>query len=329
MKWAIRLIVVVAVAAAAFVGYTRYQRQLAEAPLEWSGTIEARSIQIASKVGGRVASVLVQEGEMVDAGRPLVTLEPGDLPTQRDQAVGVLEQAQASLERVASKTLSNARHAEIDAARARVQSARVQQEKGKIDRDRMQMLLGKNAVTQADFENADIAFRSGTAEVQVQAALLNQLLSGTSNDVKSAEAAVRVAQARIDQLDVMLGELSLRAPAAAYVETLDLRPGDVLAPNAPAVELLEPDQLYVRIFVPETQLGRVHLGQEVPVYVDTFVNRPFKGVVEYIAKRGEFSPRNLQTADERADQVFATRVRLDEGRTELRAGMAAVIRVKR
>jgi HlyD family secretion protein len=63
--------------------------------------------------------------------------------------------------------------------------------------------------------------------------------------------------------------------------------------------------------------------------VDTFVNRPFKGVVEYIAKRGEFSPRNLQTADERADQVFATRVRLDEGRTELRAGMAAVIRVKR
>ena len=107
----------------------------------------------------------------------------------------------------------------------------------------------------------------------------------------------------------------------------DLRPGDLVSPSAPAATLLEEDQLYVRIYVPETHIGQIHSGQEVPVSVDSFKNRSFKGVVEHINSVGEYSPRNLQTADERADQVFAARIGLREGKEELRAGMAAFITV--
>jgi len=125
----------------------------------------------------------------------------------------------------------------------------------------------------------------------------------------------------------MLDELKIRSPRASQVETLDLRPGDIVAPNSTAAELLEDDQLYVRIYVPETQIGHIHAGDEVPVFVDSFPDRAFKGAVEHIDMQGQYSPRNLQTADERANQVFATRIGLTEVKNDLRAGMAAFIRV--
>src|SRR5208283_5292149 len=146
-------------------------------------------------------------------------------------------------------------------------------------------------------------------------------------DIEAAQAVVESAKGRLDQIDVMIAELVVRAPVAARVESLDLRPGDILAPNATAASLVEDDQLYVRIYVPETQIGHIHYGQEVPISVDSFGDRTFKGAVEYINQVGEYSPRNLQTADERANQVFATRIGIRDGRDELRAGMAALIHV--
>ncbi len=128
-------------------------------------------------------------------------------------------------------------------------------------------------------------------------------------------------------MQVMVDELIVKAPLPARVETLDLRPGDILAPNATAAVLLEEKQLFVRIYVPETLLGHVKIGQAVPISVDSFPDQRFQGVVEHINGVGEYSPRNLQTADERADQVFATRVGLRKGFDQLRAGMAAFIQV--
>jgi multidrug resistance efflux pump len=125
----------------------------------------------------------------------------------------------------------------------------------------------------------------------------------------------------------MIDELTVRAPRPARVETLDLRPGDIVAPNATTAKLIEDDQLYVRIYVPETQVGHLSVGQEVPITVDSFPGKSFKGVVEHINNVGEYTPRNLQTSDERADQVFATRIGIRSGLEYLRAGMAAFIRV--
>jgi multidrug resistance efflux pump len=114
------------------------------------------------------------------------------------------------------------------------------------------------------------------------------------------------------------------------VEALELRPGDLLSPNATAATLVEDDQLFVRIYVPETHLGKMSPGSEVPVRVDSFPNRTFTGVVENIASEGEYTPRNLQTPDERAGQVFAARIGLHpEGLRQLRAGMAAYVTVPR
>jgi len=309
-------------------GYREYKARLARAPLEWSGTVEARTVEVGSRVGGRVKEVLAREGDQVTPGQILIVLEKGDLEAQRLQAQGQLEQAQANLSKLAGKG-RGARWQEIEASRARLAAEEAALERAKLDVSRNKQLFAGGASTRSDLDNADIALRNASAQRDAQKAQLDQLLLGTPDDVKAAQGQRDAAQGKLDQIQTMIDELQIRAPRAARVETLDLRPGDIVAPNGSAARLLEPDFLYVRIYVPETQLGHVHPNQEVELFVDSFPKQPFKAVVESVNGEGEFTPRNLQTADERADQVFGARLRIETGRDVLRPGMAAFARVPR
>jgi HlyD family secretion protein len=328
MKRVARVLPVLLVLGAAAVAYWLFQRHAAGQPMEWSGTVEARTIEVGSRVGGRVKDVVVREGDWVKAGQPLVLLEPGDLDAQKLQAQGQLEQAEANLDKVLNHG-NSARQQEIIAARARLQAEVVSVEKAELDQGRTRKLFAGGAATQTDLDNAQMALKNASAQREALEAGLDQLLRGTPQDVKSFQGQLDVAKGRVDQIQIQLDELIIRAPRDARVETLDLRPGDLLQPSAIAAKLLEADQLYVRIYVPETKLAFVHPSQEIPLYVDSFPGRAFRSVVESVSSQGEFTPRNLQTADERADQVFAARLRLEEGKDVLRAGMAAIARVPR
>jgi HlyD family secretion protein len=345
-------------------------------PYEWSGTVEARTISVGSRVGGRIKEVRVSEGADVKAGDVLLVLEPGDLDAQRLAAEGALLQAQATMEKLEKgarpeelaeararaqtaqaqweQSKTGARHEQVAAAAARLQAQDVALEKARLDWDRMVKLFASGAASVAERDNTQIQLRSAEAQRNAIKEQLDELKNGSRHeeleqaqarameaqaseklvkagsrveDIKAARGSVEAAQGRLDQIQVMLDELTVRAPLPARVESLDLRPGDILGANATAATLVEAEQLYVRIYVPETQLGHIKVGQEVPVTVDSFGSKAFKGVVEHINTVGEFSPRNLQTADERADQVFATRIGLHEGKDALRAGMAAFITV--
>jgi HlyD family secretion protein len=324
-----RKIAVLLVLGCGLAAYLLVRWREARRPMEWSGTIEAHTIEVGSRVGGRIEEIEAREGDTVAAGQALLTLEKGDLPAQRLVALGQLEQAQAGLDRVSGKALTSARRAEIAESRARLRAGESAQEKAALDDRRARMLFEKGAGTRVDADNAALAARNAAAQTAATRAQLDNLLLSTPSDVKAASGQVDAARGRLDQIDVSLRELVIRAPRASRVESLDLRPGDILAPNQPAAKLLEPAELYLRIYVPETQIGHVRPGLEVEITVDSFPKRSFRGRVESVASEGEFTPRNLQTADERADQVFSTRVRLEEGRDVLRAGMAAAVHVPR
>jgi len=369
------LLVGLGVLAAAIAGWQWWQ---GTRPYEWSGTVEARTISVGSRVGGRVLAIRAKEGDRVAQGQPLVELEPGDLPAQRLMAQGQLDAAKASLEKLKrgsrpeeieqarahaqtaaaalEETRVGARPEQIAAARARLVAAQVAVDKAKLDADRAEKLLATQAISQGQLDDAQAALKGAVAQRDAASQELDELRNGSRRedivqaaaraaearanaqlveagsrveDIEASQATVEASQGKLDQMDVMLGELVIRAPRAARIESLDLRPGDILAPNATAASLVEDDQLYVRIYVPETQIGHIRPGQEVPIAVDSFPHRTFRGVVEYINSVGEYSPRNLQTADERADQVFAARVGIREGLGELRAGMAAFIHVQK
>jgi HlyD family secretion protein len=320
------ILIAATLAVAAIVGYQAWKRHLASLPLEWSGTIEARKIEIGSRQGGRVKEILVREGEKVSGGQPILRLETGDLEAQKLQAQGQVAEAEANFAKVSGRGVSSRRQ-EIAAARARLQAQEIASEKAELDFNRTKKLYGSGVSTQVEMENADIGLRNAMTQRTMLQAQLDQVLRGTPEDVRAAEGQLEIAHGRLQQIETMLDELTVRAPTAALVETLDLRPGDILAPDAIAGKLLEPDQLYVRIYIPETQLGYIHQGQQLPIRVDSFPSQTFRSTVEYVSSQGEFTPRNLQTADERADQVFSARLRIDDGKDLLRAGMAAFARV--
>jgi multidrug resistance efflux pump len=370
--------IVLMVAAVALAGYGAHRGYLARQPYEWSGTVEARTISVGSRAGGRVLHVLVREGQSVDNGQPIVELEPGDWPAQLVQAKAQKKSAEAVLEKlrkgarpeeldqararaltakaVLDMAIAGSRPEEVQAAEARVAAQEIVVQKAKLEADRMHKLDSAGAAVAADLDNADMSLREAVAQRDAlqdqldelkngsrreevaqararqmeQSASMKLVVAGTRvEDLRVAEADVEAADGRVAQIQSMLDELTVRAPLPARVEALDLRPGDIVAPNATAAVLLEEKELYVRIYVPETLLGRLRIGQAVPITVDSFPGRAFRGVVAHINDVGEYSPRNLQTADERADQVFAARVELQEGFDELRAGMAAFITVPR
>jgi multidrug resistance efflux pump len=371
-----RLLVALGAGAVLLLGYLGYRLYLSRQPYEWSGTVEARTVSVGSRAGGRVKEILVREGERVAAGQPLLIFEPGDLLAQKLAAEGQLVQAQANLQklergsrpeeiqeaqaRAASanaalrQSQAGARREQIAAAQARLAAAQVAADKARLDADRFHKLLDRGAASQADADNADAQLRSSIAQRDAQKQALDELQNGTRReelwqaeakareakasaelvksgsrveDIAAARGQVDTAQGKLDQILVMIDELTVRAPRPARVETLDLRPGDIVAPNATTAKLIEDDQLYVRIYVPETVIGHLSVGQEVPITVDSFPGKTFKGVVEHINSEGEYTPRNLQTSDERADQVFAARIGVRSGMDQLRAGMAAFIRV--
>ena len=364
--------------------YAAHRWQLAHAPFEWSGTVEARTIDLGSRAGGRIKQIVVKEGDRVKSGDALIVLEPGDWPAQLEQAQGQLVQAQANLDKLNNgarpeeiaaaqaraqtaqaalqETITGTRPEEIAAAKARLVAAEVAVEKAQHDVDRMHKLRDAGAAVPADVDNAEISLKGAIAQRDASHQQLDELQNGSRRedvaqaqarakeqvaseklltagtrveDIRVAAAQVKVAQGRVDQMQNMIDELTIRAPASmppnwsARVEALDLRPGDIIAPNTTAATLIEDDQLYVRIYVPETELGHIHVGDKVPITVDSFANRSFDGDVEHINEVGEYSPRNLQTADERADQVFGTRIGILTGHDVLRAGMAAFIKVPR
>jgi HlyD family secretion protein len=164
------------------------------------------------------------------------------------------------------------------------------------------------------------------AEVDRLRANLMLLEHGSrSEDIAAAQAKVAELQARVDELKVNVAEAVVRAPESAVVEVLSVRPGDVVAGNQPVVRVLRADDLWVKVYVAETDLGKLRLRQRVTVTVDSYPGRQFEGEVYLINSISEFTPRNIQSADERRHQVFGVKVRVADPQGVFKSGMAATV----
>jgi membrane fusion protein YbhG len=175
---------------------------------------------------------------------------------------------------------------------------------------------------QADARRQDDLLRSKT----VSPSEAERARSAAAAEEKSLDAArMRIVQmrAQLAEIDAELRELKVAAPNDCVVEVLNVKVGDVLAPNQELATLILPQHLWVRVYVPEPWLGHIKLGQEVRARVDSFANEEFPGRVEQINRQAEFTPRNVQTVEDRIRQVFGIKIRLQNHDDKLRAGMSA------
>jgi len=276
-----------------------------------SGTIEARDADIGSLVGGRVAQVHVDEGASVRAGQPIVTLEPDLLDRQIREQEARVGSARAAL----TKALNGPRREETERARVEWQNA-------EKERVRQEALLRQGLAPQQQYDNAAAAARMARQSY-------DELARGNRpEDIASARASLAEQEGQLAYLHRQREELVVRAPADGVVATMDMRPGDLVAANQPVATLLEPGEIWVRVYVPEPRLGLVKLNEPAEISVDTFPDRTFPGKVVEIRQRSEYTPRNVQTLEQRGDQVFGVKVAIDPA-PELKPGMAALVRLRR
>jgi len=220
-------------------------------------------------------------------------LKPGD----------VIVQLEAS-EMQARRALAAA---QINTAEHDVEAQAAQLEFLKADAQRQQDLLKRNTVSPSEAERA-----SSAAKAQ-------------EKSLGAARARVEQAKAQLADMDAQIQEMKIVAPTNSILEVLSVKVGDVLPANREVATLILPQRLWARVYVPETWLGLIKLNDQVRVRVDSFPGRDFAGVVEQINRKAEFTPRNVQTVEDRIKQVFGVKVRLENNQDALRAGMSADI----
>jgi HlyD family secretion protein len=195
--------------------------------------------------------------------------------------------------------------AQIDTAIHDAESQSAQLEFMRDDAERQQDLLRRKVISPTDAQRAGSSARS------------------QDKIVDAAKTRVVQARAQLADIDAQLAEMQVKSPADAILEVLSVKVGDVLPANREVATLLMPEHLWVRVYVPEPWLGLIKVGDQVRVHVDSFPNQDFPGTVEQINRQAEFTPRNVQTVEDRIRQVFGVKIRLPGNEDRLRAGMAA------
>jgi multidrug resistance efflux pump len=231
-------------------------------------------------------------------------------------ALADLNLAREDFERIQQLYPKSASRAEYDTARSAYRRAQARHEAAKAKND--MLAIGNR---QEDKDEALAAWW----EAWYKYSLLEE---GTrEEDKREAEAKLANSEGKLREIDANLKEAVVRAPARAVIDVLAVRPGDIIAPNQPIVRILKVDDLWVKVYVPETELAKVRLNQKVQVTIDSYPGRQFEGTIIHIAAISEFTPRNVQSADERRHQVFGVKVRVDNAEGIFKSGMAAEVRI--
>lgn len=275
-------------------------------PPHVSGTIEADTVHVASRYGGRVERIYCREGDSLTNGQSIVELEAAELSAMRAEGAAQLAEMEAgprSQEMAAAKQEWEAQLSDLELARS--------------DARRAQALFAEKTISATEHDRA--ASRAATLDKNVAAAKsrYDLLLAGTRPE------RIAQARARLDNLDAQLREMRILAPTNCVLEVLSVKAGDVVPPNREVAALLLPQHLWVRVYVPETWLGFIKIDQAVKVRVDSFPDQDFEGRIEQVNRAAEFTPRNTQTVAERIKQVFGVKVWVLNREDVLRSGMSA------
>ncbi len=300
--------------------------------LRLPGIVEIQEVRLGSKIGGRVKEISKKigeygslnseaplEGAVVEAGQPLVIFDIPELEAQYEQAKASMENALADLEKTKITVPQ-----EVIVAKATTDSAKAQLTQAMHDFARVEKLFQKESAAKSDYDAAVSARDRAKAEWEKAEAKWKELERTQTAEITLARTRWLQAQAKVKELKVNKDEAIVSAPKRARVEVVSVRTGDLIPPNQPIVRLLYLDDLWVKAYVPETELHKVRLNQRVEVLIDNSKKR-FTGTVYYISPISEFTPRNVQSIDERHHQVFAIKIRVDNAEGIFHSGMAAEV----
>lgn len=318
-------IVVVLLVVATAVYITVFRDRVPAADQLVSGTVEATEADLGFQVPGRIARIGPQEGDRVKTGDTLAVIDRSDLTARRAQAEAALAAARALL----SELQRGARPEERAQARDADSTATARLADAQRDFDRTQRLYQGGAVPREAFDKASLALdvaRGAKAQADQQ---LQLVVAGPRTErIAAQRAAVNQAQAAVRQADAAMDNGIIRAPFDGVVTVRDREPGETVGAGTPVLTVMNLADRWVRIYVREDRIAAVRLGEPATISTDTYVGTTYPGAVSFISTEAEFTPRNVQTTEERVKLVYAVKVRITGDTTEdLKPGMPADVRL--
>jgi HlyD family secretion protein len=320
-----------AIGAAAALLIAGCQQEMPDNTLRVSGFVEATEVQISSELGGRLVDLPVSEGDRVGAGDTIARVDARDteLQIQRLRAERAAADAQLRLLHAGSRAQDiRQAEAQVRAAEADVTTVEAELRSAQLDLDRFEALLQANAGSRKQRDDArgrvDVARerqRSAAERVAAAREAVSRFRAGARpEEIDAARARVDSVDAQIAALQESLADATVTAPLAGIITQKLADAGEVIARGTPIVVVTDLDNAWANLFVPEPMVPRISIGQPATVLTDAG-GAPIPGKVTFISPRAEFTPRNVQTAEERSKLVYRIKVAVDNRAGTLKSGM--------
>lgn len=325
MKRVVLIALIVVAVGAGVVLKKRVAGRHEDGTLTLSGNVEVTEIDLGFKTSGRVMQILADEGDKVGKGDRVAILDSSELEAVVGQNRAVLSEARTRLEELKA----GARPQELAQARANVASAEAELDKAGKDYERIKGLFAKNIVSAQDVDSAKKGYDVAVSQHRKSLEALSLVKEGArKEEIKAAADRVKQATASLKVSEERLKDTVLYSLSSGVVLKRNLEPGETAAPGTPVLTIGEMENPWVKVYVKEDRLGLVKLGQKAGITVDSYPGKVYEGKVTYISSEAEFTPKNVQTQEERVKLVFGMKVAVKNINDELKPGMPADVRIK-
>jgi len=285
-----------------------------------SGNIETTEVDVGFKISGRIVQLSAKEGDWVEQGKIIARLDDEDLRQRFELAQATLRSAQVRLE----KLLTGSRPEEVKEAEANLQQAQFDFENKKTQYERMKNLFERGVIPRETLDNAEARFKISRAALEGATEIYKKVKEGPrKEDIEDGKAQVEQARASLKLAGTQLGYTILRSPISGIVLVKSGEVGEVVNPGTTILTLADVRNVWLKAYIPETDLSRVRWGQEVVVTTDLQPRKEYKGKISFISSQSEFTPKQIQTEKERVTLVYRIKVDIPNPNHELKPGMPA------
>jgi HlyD family secretion protein len=292
-----------------------------ESALSASGTVEATEAQLGFPVAGRIEAVTAREGDRIEVGQEVARLDRSEALARRDEALSRIESARALLRELEVGFRSE----EVAQARAARDAAATRLEDARRDLERSRTLESGGALPKEALDKSQLGVELAEKELLTAEEQLRLLEAGPRPErIEAQRAALAQAEASLRAIDAALDQMTLEAPFDGLITVRHREPGEAVSAGAVVLTLMNPEDRWVRIYVREDRIGEVRVGASASIRCDTFPEKRYEGEVRFISPEAEFTPKNVQTAEERVRLVYAVEVRItSDAEGDLKPGMPA------
>jgi len=288
------------------------------------GNIDIREIQLTVNGSEHIAEIKVQEGDRVKKGQLLATLHTELLEAQLAGSEAELQAQQ----QIVNKLKAGSRPQEIAKAKAEYSAAKSAARTARDTAKRLEKLLPKKLASPDDVETAQARASTATAQAEaVHQAWLLVVEGPRKEDIALAEAMLKAKQANVRLANQHLEDSKLISPSDGVIRNRILEPGDMVTPQSAILTLALVDPVWVRAYLPETELGKVAEGFNAEIMSDSYPDKRYQGWVGYISPTAEFTPKNVQTPELRTRLVYSVRIYACNPANELRLGMPVTVKI--